>query len=152
MKDSEPPVCGPHGGRGVGAPRGNQNRRTHGLYRQRRHLDDVDIMNPEARELSLWPEFRLVKVVNSRLMRPDWEALPATVLADLYRCVAAGSNSIGRLLLAERQIERSGLTSEHESSYLVSKHEVESKHRLYGRHHSAEERAAGRSQGRGHQS
>jgi hypothetical protein len=107
MKESEPPVCGPHGGRGVGAPRGNQNRRTHGFYRQRRDLDDEDVLDPEARDLSLQPEIYLMRVVVRRLKGADGEALPATVKADLYGCVMDGLGTIGRLYLTEQKVKGS---------------------------------------------
>ena len=145
MRDSEPPVCGPHGGRGIGAPRGNQNRRTHGLYRQRRELNDEDLSDPEMRMFSLWPEIVLVKVINGRLMGQDGEALPATVKGDLYSCVISGSGIVRRLLLTERKIERRGLAGdqswEHYSQLLLEQ-QIELKPGLYSRYYTPEAVAA----------
>ena len=144
MPNSEPPVCASHGGRGVGAPRGNQNRRTHGLYRRRHDLNDEDLSDPEMRAFSLRPEVLLVKVINSRLMGQDGEGLPATVKADLYSCVIAGSGIVRRLLLTERKIERRGLADDQsweQHSQLWSK-QIELKPGLYSRYYTPEAVAA----------
>jgi hypothetical protein len=103
-----PPVCGPHGGRGIGAPRGNQNRRTHGLYS--RDPGKGAELSAATRELTLWREIGLTRVVISEVLAAtppeSWDTLPLTLNLRAYHCMLTGHKTVARLKLTEKKIKR----------------------------------------------
>ena len=114
MRKSEPPVCGPHGGRGIGAPRGNQNRRTHGLYS--RDPGKGAESSAASRELTLWREIGLTRVVISEVLAAtppeSWDTLPLTLNLRAYHCMLTGHKTVARLKLTEQKIKRMKLPSD----------------------------------------
>jgi len=100
MRKSDPPVCGPHGGRGIGAPRGNQNRRTHGLYS--RDPGKGAESSAASRELE----------VLAATLPESWDTLPLTLNLRAYHCMLTGHKTVARLKLTEQKIKRMKLPSD----------------------------------------
>ena len=68
VRGSDPPLCAPHTKGKVGAPVGNQNRRTHGFYSQYLHRDELADLVASAGEWSLEGEVAIARVALRRLM------------------------------------------------------------------------------------
>ena len=113
MRNSDPPVCAPHGRRGIGAPRGNQNRRTHGLYSH--HPGQGADIDPAATEFTLWREIGLTRLVISEVLGvtppESWDTLPLTLNLRAYYCMFTGAKTGARLKLTEKKIKQMKLAS-----------------------------------------
>ncbi len=105
VRGSSPPRCSAHLGRnaGAGAPKGNQNRRTHGFYGRYYTADELDALQQFAADDSLDSEIGVVRVALRRALRvlQDEESDPAMVAA-LMPLIFAGGRTVARLLRDRR--------------------------------------------------
>ena len=104
VRGSDPPLCSSHGGgrAPVGAPAGNQNRRTHGFYVDVAPLpdpDDVpDSISAVIHDLAV-KQARLSRDINGHLKSYD-----VHTLARLLELHAQTASRLGRLLRDERAL------------------------------------------------
>lgn len=105
VRGSDPPRCSAHLGRnrGAGAPKGNQNRRTHGFYGRFYTVEELEALAVYAADDSLDSEIGVVRVALRRALRvlQDDGTDPATVAA-LTPLVYAGGRTVARLLRDRR--------------------------------------------------
>ena len=68
---TDPPACSAHAGRnvGAGAPRGNQNARTHGFYGRVLDAEEVADLEVYAEDLSIEDEIACARVALRRTIR-----------------------------------------------------------------------------------
>jgi len=102
VRGLDPPLCSAHAGRtaGAGAPPGNQNRRSHGVYA--RYLDPEDLADlvATAADTTIDDEIACARVALRRLLA-ELQQPPDRRTADFDRLIAltfAGVRTIARLL------------------------------------------------------
>lgn len=101
VRGSDPPLCASHtGDKQVGAPPGNQNRRTHGFYGRYIHRDELADLVNLADDWSLEGEVAIARVALRRLLsflaRPD--DLSPLDYARLAGVAFRGVGTVARLL------------------------------------------------------
>lgn len=69
LTDSDPPLCSAHSGanEGAGAPKGNQNARTHGFYATHFTLEEINALSAHLHREQLTDEIALTRTALNRL-------------------------------------------------------------------------------------
>lgn len=108
VRDTNPPLCSAHSGRntGAGAPKGNKNARTHGLYSRHHTIEEIDdiidLINAAA-DGSLEEEIANSRIIVGRLTKAlaDSDIQPLEY-AKLAMAAFSGMNSVARMLRDKR--------------------------------------------------
>jgi hypothetical protein len=101
VRTSDPPRCSPHGGGRLpaGAPRGNQNARTHGFYAQANLLAETDLPAVRAyAEAQLDAQIARSCVRQFRLARYIGQNKHQLPLPRLVRCCKLYNKNLNRLV------------------------------------------------------
>jgi hypothetical protein len=113
IRGSDPPLCSPHSRGTVGAPPGNQNRRTHGFYANVLRRDELADLVACAGDTTLDAEIAITRValrralamlLSGRTPGPDPHRLDATDVARLIGLAFRGAGAISRLLRARQAL------------------------------------------------
>jgi hypothetical protein len=115
VRGSDPPLCASHAGRKVGAPPGNQNRRTHGFYSRFLEPDEAVDLIAFSDDASLDDEIAITRVALNRVFQmlvsgttpgPDPQPLAPGDYTRLVTLIFQGSGTISRLIRIKHDLAR----------------------------------------------
>ena len=113
VKGTDPPLCSAHSGRnracpeqgrrGAGAPRGNQNARTHGFYAQELTPHELADLVAATTLTTVEDEVAITRVALRRLFAVlNDQPAPSDEIKEIAPLIFAGTGRIARLLRDER--------------------------------------------------
>jgi hypothetical protein len=105
VRDTDPPLCSTHAGRGGGGQRGNQNRTIHGFYGRLYSLEELADLVCFAADHTLTDEIAAARVATRRVLARLESTLNPEQFAILATLVLRGTNTISRLLRAQCALE-----------------------------------------------